>query len=220
MPQSISVAPVVREGRRRPACVLAEAGMVLLAGLLFGWLANAVSPRGLQWTRDYFPWLKVEPVSPAPALETSDAPPEDAAEAQAIARVQARGFIAWNFGRAAEAFEDPRRLSGQVIWVDARSEAQYRRGHIPGASHFDPYRPEQQLLEVLALCLRADQVVVYCSGGQCEDAELAAHLLQQAGVPRERLVIYVGGFGEWVQRGQPVASADSSGKVQQPSLQP
>ncbi len=220
MPQSIPVAHVVREGPRRPACVLAEAGAVLLAGLVFGWLANAVSPRGLQWTRDYFPLLQVEPAPPGPALATTDVPSGDAAEAQAMARVQARGFIAWNFARAAEAFEDPRRLTGQVIWVDARPEAQYRRGHIPGARHFDPYRPEQQLLEVLALCLRADQVVVYCSGGQCEDAELAAHLLQQAGVPRERLVIYVGGFGEWVQRGQPVASAEGIGKVQSPSLQP
>jgi len=194
--------------------------MVLLTGLLFGWLANAVSPRGLQWTRNYFPLAKVPPAQGEQESTGTPMGSGEVSQTEAIARIQARGFIAWNFARAAEAFEDPRRLTGQVIWVDARPEVQYRRGHIPGASHFDPYRPEQQLLEVLALCLRADQVVVYCSGGQCEDAELAAHLLQQAGVPRERLVIYVGGFGEWVQRGQPVASADSSGKVQQPSLQP
>ena len=220
MPQTTPAPTEVRGRVHRLARILTEAGMVLLAGLLFGWLANAVSPRGLQWTRDYFPLLQVGPARSGPASGTADVPSGDAAEAQALARVQARGFIAWSFARAAEAFEDPRRLTGQVIWVDARPEAQYRRGHIPGARHLDPYRPEQQLLEVLALCLRADQVVVYCSGGQCEDAELAAYLLQQAGVPRERLVIYVGGFGEWVQRGQPVASAEGIGKVQSPSLQP
>ncbi|MEJ5237911.1 MAG: rhodanese-like domain-containing protein [Limisphaera sp.] len=195
-----------RDGRSLVS-VLGEAVLVLAAGLVFGWLANAVSPRGLQWTRNYFPLAKVEAEAPRPAEDRPASQDPGALEAEAVSRVQARGFTAWTFARVAEAFEDPRRLTGQVIWVDARPEAQYRRGHIPGARPLDPYRPEPQLLELLAACLRADQVIVYCSGGRCEDAELAATLLHEAGVPRERLVIYVGGFHEWVEKGQPVETS-------------
>lgn len=200
-------------GGRSLATVWTEAVLVLAAGLVFGWLANAISPRGLQWTRDYFPLAKVEPELSRPAAGGTAGSSPEALEAEAAARVQARGFTAWTFARAAEAFEDPRRLTGQLIWVDARPEAQYRRGHIPGARPLDPYRPEQQLLELLAACLQADQVIVYCSGGRCEDAELAATVLHEAGVPRERLVIYVGGFDEWRAKGQPIetsAAEDSS----------
>ncbi|GIX50464.1 MAG: hypothetical protein KatS3mg132_658 [Limisphaera sp.] len=188
---------------------LMEMGLVLVAGLLFGCLANALSPVGLRWTRNYFPLAAVEGV-PAGATAVSESPAASE-EAEAVARITARGYTAWTFERAAEAFAEPSRLTGRMVWVDARAEIPYRRGHIPGARQLDPYRPEQNLLEVVAACLRAERVIVYCSGGRCEDAELAASLLEQAGVPRERLVIYVGGFSEWSARGQPVESAQAGG---------
>lgn len=189
---------------------LMEMGLVLAAGILFGCLANAISPVGLQWTRNYF-HLPAVSESPSPAAAASSESPAVSEEAEAIARITARGYTAWTFDRAAEAFADPGRLTGRVVWVDARAEIPYRRGHIPGARQLDPYRPEQNLLEVLAACLQADRVIVYCSGGRCEDAELAASLLEQAGVPRERLVIYVGGFNEWLARGQPVEPPQAGG---------
>lgn len=190
-------------------CTVAEAALVLALGLGFGCLANALSPRGLNWTRNYFPLPAVAP-QPVTAGDAPSGVPAADAESEAIARVTARGYAAWTFERAVEAFADPARLTGRMVWVDARAEIPYRRGHIPGARQFDPYRPEQNLLEVVAACLQAEKVIVYCSGGRCEDAELAASLLEQAGVPRERLVIYVGGFQEWEARGQPVEPRPTS----------
>ncbi|MCS7089741.1 MAG: rhodanese-like domain-containing protein [Verrucomicrobiota bacterium] len=178
-----------------------EAGLVLLVGIGFAVLANSLSPFGLQWSRNYFP---TPPATSEGPDRVSTAAPRVNAQAEAKARIESRGYAAWTFERAAEAFRDPLRLSGQIVFVDARAEIPYRRGHIPGALQFDPYRPDHQLLEVVAACLRAMRVIVYCTGGACEDAELAAALLEQAGVPKSRLAIYVGGFTEWLERGQPV----------------
>lgn len=197
--------------------VALEVMAVLTAGALLGSLANALSPRGLQWTRNYFP------VGPAPRpavsiLEEASLSPE--VLAAATARIEARGYTAWNFDRVAEAFADPARLVGRIVFVDARADIPYRRGHIPGARPLDPYRPDQHLLEVVAACWNAERVIVYCSGGTCEDAELAAALLEQAGIPRGRLVIYVGGFSEWLERGQPVEPPRNSQTVPGPESGP
>ena len=45
----------------------------------------------------------------------------------------------------------------------------------------------------MAACSLADQVVIYCSGGDCTDSSLVAHLLRDAGVPVARLAVFVGG---------------------------
>ena len=46
------------------------------------------------------------------------------------------------------------------------------------------------------MCQAAEQVVVYCTGGECEDSDTAAILLRDAGVPTAKLFVYGGGFAE------------------------
>jgi rhodanese-related sulfurtransferase len=84
-----------------------------------------------------------------------------------------------------------------IVFVDARADRPFRDGHIPGAIQFDPFYPEKRLTEVLAACSLADQVVIYCNGGDCTDSSLVAHLLRDAGVPVARLAVFVGGISEW-----------------------
>ena len=56
--------------------------------------------------------------------------------------------------------------------------------------------------------------MVYCTGGNCEDSEFATLTLKEAGVPQERLSIYVGGMTEWVAEGSPVEVGErKSGKM-------
>ena len=57
---------------------------------------------------------------------------------------------------------------------------------------------------ILPLSQTAEVIVIYCKGGDCEDSELAAVMLGQAGVPRERIFIYPGGFAEWSAQGLPL----------------
>lgn len=101
-------------------------------------------------------------------------------------------------------FHDPRRESELVIFVDARDALQYEAGHIPGAYLLDPYRPERSLASVVAVCAMAEQIVVYCPGGDCEDSEMAAGLLLDSGVPASQILVYGGGLAEWMTNGLPV----------------
>ena len=114
-------------------------------------------------------------------------------------------------------FRDPRHDQGLVAFIDARDDAHYQAGHIPGAWQFDHYRAEAYLPAVLPVCMNAQQVVVYCNGGTCEDSEFAAVLLRDAGVPRTSLFVYVGGITEWKSNGLPVETgARRSGQLLQP----
>jgi len=101
-------------------------------------------------------------------------------------------------------FRDVRYEQGLVVFVDARDDAHYQAGHIPGAWQFNHYRAENYLDAVLPVCLNAQQVVVYCTGGECEDSEFAAIMLRDAGVPGEKLFVFTGGFTEWAGNKLPV----------------
>lgn len=173
-----------------------------LAAVIFALAANALSPRGLSLTRDYFPGGQGGAVVPNPFAGTNAGPfqPDHGAEA----RLAARGLKALAHAGAVQLFQDPRYAHGLIVFLDARNEAQYLAGHIPGAHQFDHYRAPQYLPAVLPVCLAAERVVVYCGGGECEDSEFAAIILRDAGVPGEKLAVYATGFQSWEQGGLPV----------------
>jgi rhodanese-related sulfurtransferase len=101
-------------------------------------------------------------------------------------------------------FRDPRHEQGLIAFVDARDDSHYQAGHIPGAWQFDHYHAETFLPVILPVCMNAQQVIVYCTGGTCEDSEFAAVMLRDAGVPRTSLFVYVGGITEWKNNGLPM----------------
>ena len=183
--------------------VVMEAAVIMVAGLLLGLLANTFSPRGLKLGRDYFPKLArpatVAPVNPS--APTASTPPATNA---VVDRLRERGLQPLEHAAVVALFHDLQPAQGMIIFVDARNDAYYEAGHIPGAHQLDYYRPEAYLPNVLAACATAQQILVYCNGGDCEDSELTAILLTQSGVPRERLYIYPGGFAEWTANGLPL----------------
>jgi rhodanese-related sulfurtransferase len=200
--------------------VLAEAALVLLAGSAFGLFANAISPRGLKLTRDYFP--AATPLSAAKIGSSPRAPATNRTEVSAagnpLERFRLRGLQPLNHAEVAQLFQSPDTASGQIVFVDARDDQHYQAGHIPGAWQFDHYRPEQYLAGVLPVCQLAGRVVVYCTGGDCEDSEFALMMLNQAGVPREKLFIYAGGITDWKHAGQPVETGQrGSGILAKPN---
>ena len=42
------------------------------------------------------------------------------------------------------------------------------------------------------------------TGGECEDSHFAAQMLQEAGVPADRLAVYTGGISEWEAKRLPI----------------
>ncbi len=181
--------------------MLGEAVLVAAFGAAFAFAANQLSPRGLALTRDYFPAgtaPAVRPVageaSPPAAGANSGAP----APAQWLAtQMKERGLQLLDGPQAVKLFHDPRFRRGAIVFIDARDGEHYQQGHIPGAYEFDPYHPEKYFDPILPVCQKAEQIVVYCNGGDCDDSETAALLLRDVGIPNQKLFVYGGGITEW-----------------------
>ncbi|HWI57095.1 MAG TPA: rhodanese-like domain-containing protein [Bacillota bacterium] len=184
--------------------------MVAILGATVAFTANALSPRGLKLSRNYFP--KPAPSVPAitPAAPATNAGPKAGATNTAspaellAARLREKGLVLVDSNRVSELFRDPRWEQDLVVFIDARDDPHYQGGHIPNAYQFDYYHPENYLATVLQVCQIAERIVVYCNGGNCEDSELAATMLRDAGIPKDKLLVYGGGMTEWTTNGLPV----------------
>jgi rhodanese-related sulfurtransferase len=190
------------------ARVLLEATGVVATGVTLALIANALSPRGLSLTRDYFPGsrssLHAAPDPPPgdPAIREAVDVPEALSPGQE--RLNGRGIGWLELEEARDWFHDPRFAQELVIFVDARSRRFYQEGHIPGAYHLDHFYPGETLAEVLPAALAAERVIVYCNGGECEDSEFSAVFLLESGVAVERLGVFGGGLEAWREAGLPI----------------
>lgn len=188
---------------------LLESVFVAVIGAVFAFVANEISPRGLSLTRNYFPGStrsSLPTVATAhPATGTGDtrvavlSPP-----ARLAARLQAQGLQLIDSNQVVQLFRDPRYEQELVVFIDASDDRHYQEGHIPGAYQFDHYHPENYVATVLPACQSAERIVVYCTGGECEDSEFTALTLRDVGIPKERLFVYGGGMTEWATNGLPV----------------
>ena len=92
--------------------------------------------------------------------------------------------------------------AGALLLIDAREPEEYAAGHIPGALSmpYDEVSSEPERLESLAAGGKA--IAVYCGGGACELSLNLAWDLISAG--QKKVVVYMGGYPEWVAAGYPV----------------
>ncbi len=177
--------------------------MVAISGALLGFAANALSPRRLNLTRNYFPDLRsaatnaVAGTNVVGGLTASNAP-------SVLQLLQQVGLRAANSNDAAQFYTDPRRQLNLLAFIDARTDEHYQQGHIPGAYLLDWYRVENYIPTVLPACQMAQEIMVYCNGGECDDSIKAATFLREAGVPADKLRVYVGGFSEWSTNRMPI----------------
>lgn len=200
--------------------VIQEAVVILVAGGALALVANHLSPRGVVLSRNYFPGavpgIVSRPVVAAPPAGNSESTNALAAisEESLKERFKAQGLQLADSNLVIQLFRDPRYASELVVFLDARDDQHYQEGHVPGAYQFDHYRAEKHLATILPVCQTADQVVIYCNGGLCEDSEFSALMLIEAGVPKERLWVYGGGMTEWKTNNLPVEiGARQSGQL-------
>jgi len=186
--------------------VILEALVVAAIGAALAFAANGISPRGLKLSRDFFGTSRPAQENPVAATNTTTVGGTNTPSPHEVlaARLRKEGISLIDSNQVIRLFDDPRREENLVIFVDAREDQHYQKGHIPGAYQLDYYRPEKYLATVLPLCQLAQQIVVYCNGGNCEDSEFAATFLLSAGVPKEKLEVYGGGFSEWQTNHLPV----------------
>lgn len=195
--------------------ILLEAVLGAAAGLMFAFVANQISPKGLMLSRNYFPSGTnnvIRSVAAVPAHE--DASTNSSSIEQLIAaQIKKEGFQLIDNPQALGLFHESESNHG-IVFIDARDEESYRTAHIPRARQFDPYRPEKCFPNVLPVCQKAEQIVVYCNGGDCDDSQTAALLLKAVGISPRILLIYGGGITDWTNRNLPVQSESlSDGKA-------
>jgi rhodanese-related sulfurtransferase len=210
--------------------VFFEAIVVLILGFGFALAANRLSPRGLSLTRDYFArgttTTKQAPTgsSPSPSgaisnaaapLANSGSPGFISGENQELKqRLEAKGLSLIEGGEVEKLFRDPQYNQELIVFIDARNDHHYEEGHIPGAYQLDHYYPEKYLGNVIPACQNAARIVVYCTGGKCEDSEFAALMLVDAGVPAQKISVYAGGITDWTAQKRPVEiGARRSGNI-------
>jgi rhodanese-related sulfurtransferase len=193
---------------------LLEALLVAAVGAVVAFGANALSPRGLKLTQDYFHGETVpvpRPKTMGTNVVTADT---NSAPDAVIARLKEKGLQVVNGEDAAELFRSPLYPQGAIIFIDARNDEHYQGGHIPGAYQFDNYHPENYMGTIFPLCQAAQKIVIYCNGGNCEDSQFAALTLRDAQIPSEKLFVFTGGITEWTNRGNAVELGErNSGKT-------
>jgi rhodanese-related sulfurtransferase len=190
--------------------------LILLAVACAGVSNLAASKeRKMAWIGTYSRALDTAPAAgetasgPAPAptvapavSETSSAMPAAAANAAPSAKT-----FAPHPDRASVEIgtEDAEQLFGEKrLFLDARRTAVYADGHVPGARSFPIW--ESDIADRVKAFYEEwlDQnapIVIYCSGGDCEDSHMLAEKLYMVGF--NNLLVYKDGFPGWQKRGLP-----------------
>jgi rhodanese-related sulfurtransferase len=99
---------------------------------------------------------------------------------------------------------------GNVLFLDARRTSLYRLGHIPGARPFSVWEADIDDKIKGLFAEGRDQsapIVVYCTGGDCEDSHMVGQKLYFVGF--DNVLVYKDGFPDWEKRGLPVDKGDA-----------
>lgn len=87
-----------------------------------------------------------------------------------------------------------------AIWIDARPDDEFARGHVPGAISLNEDRWNELLPQFLEVWSPEKKIVVYCSAKSCNAArEVAERLRKEAQLPNEIRVLE-GGWEEWMKK--------------------
>ena len=85
-----------------------------------------------------------------------------------------------------------------VLWIDARPEADYAQAHIPGALPLNEDNWDEQLPAVLSAWQPGRRVIVYCGSRQCEASrEVAGRLRDETGLAD--VLVLKGGWESWMR---------------------
>ena len=186
---------------RRPFWV--EAAGFLILALLAAAVSNAVAgpERRVKWIGSYQAKAAAAPVKPTPGAASAATP-------SLGAPAGAKAFPPHPDKASADiSGEDVVELYSRktVPFLDARRTSVYRDGHIAGARPFSVWEADVDDKIKAYFAEGTDQsapIVVYCSGGNCEDSHMLAEKLYLVGF--DNVLIYKDGYPDWVNRGLPV----------------
>jgi len=139
---------------------------------------------------------------PSPATSTTDNRPPTTPAKTDVAKFQPhtdKPYIEL-------AYADVAALHGaNALFLDARRTSVYEQGHIAGARTFSVWESDiddkvNKLFEERSDPVsQAKPIVVYCSGGDCEDSHMLAQKLW--GIQFNNVYVYKDGFPDWQKHG-------------------
>jgi rhodanese-related sulfurtransferase len=145
------------------------------------------------------------PVAPAPSTTTAPAPtphPPPPTPTREFTVHPDKPYIEI-------AFNDVKALHDKnVLFLDARRTSVYEQGHITGARTYSVWESDIDDKVNKLFNERNDPaaqnlpIVIYCSGGDCEDSHMLAQKLW--GIQFNNVYVYKDGFPDWQQHGAPV----------------
>jgi rhodanese-related sulfurtransferase len=168
--------------------------ILVIAGLLLGVINNTISSNRIPWVQYYQDLTDISdsdtlwyPFSWEPGMDTV--------------------FNLFNTEKAYKAY-----LTGDYLFLDARSPEEYEDGHVEGAINFffegDDATFEQHLAQFEELATDTTHLVTYCSGTECDASlMLARYLYYNMGY--KNISIYFGGWKFWQDNQLPVGTGDN-----------
>jgi rhodanese-related sulfurtransferase len=95
----------------------------------------------------------------------------------------------------------------KVLFLDARRTSVYEQGHISGARPYSVWESDvddkvRKLFDERGDSQESLPIVIYCSGGDCEDSHMLAQKLWL--IQFNNIYVYKDGFPDWQQHGGPV----------------
>ena len=201
--------------------------LLLVAGGAGGIVYNVLSPRGIFAPVPVVtpsPQLQVPsaPAQPRPKVPSSVAPeaPESArlseggmtsasaepvaaeaspAEAPAEALAEALAEEPDRTAPVVISLEEAYRIYREdgLVWVDARPNASFKFGHVPGAVNLPSSDFAAGYARESAKLPRAKRLVVYCSSADCDESEVLIEALREKGYKYKYLLHFEAGWNAW-----------------------
>lgn len=169
-----------------------EASIILFASIVLGFIANAVSPKGIPLVTEY---------SERFALDTAKT--KEKIDLTKRGKLNKGGFyepVNITLEAAKQLFDE------NVLFIDARENSEFREGHIKGATNI-PYKSflestNEQKLETMKNISKEKIIVSYCSSDSCEISIDNAYEMAKIGY--NDVKIFLGGYKEWKNKDYPI----------------
>ncbi len=163
--------------------------------------ANPAIKGHLSWDKDYFKRAVLTDSTPVDTTTTPATPQANPVVQEPHIK---HDFQPITHKDVAALLDDPNTHANLNIFVDARNDEAYEKGHIPGAIQADHYELDYYVENLLQFAPSADKIVVYCNGGSCEDSVLMCQDLLELGIDKSVIYLYEGGWKAWEASGAPI----------------
>ncbi len=194
--------------------IVREAGLFVLAAIGLAVAFNTINPRQIPWLKPAMVHIAAQPEEleaylPKPAPEsaplvsevsTDTTAPVQLEPSKPVPKEQPTFTPAPGVVREIDMATFERFLDQEHFLIDARLPESYAQGFIGSAVNVYGGEVQSRIGELLAMVPRDRVVLIYCDGGdECELSHHVADVLKQFGYGP--LLIYKGGWNEWVANG-------------------